>query len=255
MNLLLLYAEEHQGGDLFRVEGPRADHLYRVLRVKPGQSLHAGLLMGPRGRAEVRELRPPAVWLRFEAREQPEVALSLRVLLAIPRPKVLRRLLPQLAALGVEELVLVRTWRVARSYLESEVLRPENFRPYLHRGLMQACLTHEPRVRIERAFKPYVQDRLAHERPGEVRIVAHPRARSDLREHPTPRASGGAVFIGPEGGLLDEEVALLEEASCLPVRLGPGILAVETACISAVAHLQGWLFNAGRVEEKPSGQG
>lgn len=43
------------------------------------------------------------------------------------------------------------------------------------------------------------------------------------------------IFIGPEGDFTPDEVALAEKAGCIPVSLGPTVLKVDTAAISAVA--------------------
>lgn len=45
------------------------------------------------------------------------------------------------------------------------------------------------------------------------------------------------LFIGPEGGLLDEEVELARSYGVLPVTLGPRILRAETAALVAAANV------------------
>jgi 16S rRNA (uracil1498-N3)-methyltransferase len=47
-----------------------------------------------------------------------------------------------------------------------------------------------------------------------------------------------ALFIGPEGGLTDEEIAAATDAGFKPVRLGPRILRTETAPITALSIIQ-----------------
>lgn len=47
-----------------------------------------------------------------------------------------------------------------------------------------------------------------------------------------------AILIGPEGDFTKEEYALAKEAGCIPVTLGPTVLKVETAAITAVAYLR-----------------
>jgi 16S rRNA (uracil1498-N3)-methyltransferase len=45
------------------------------------------------------------------------------------------------------------------------------------------------------------------------------------------------LFIGPEGGLMAEEVALAQRHGVQPVTLGPRILRAETAALAAVANV------------------
>ncbi len=236
MNLLLLLPED-ESGEVHRIEGPRAKHLLEVLEVRPGRRLFAGELDGPTGTAEVTAVGPGWVEVLAKLDRPSPPAPPGRLLLALPRPKVLRRLLPQLAALGVDEIVLLRTWRVQRSYLDTELLRPEIHRPLLLDGLMQAGLTRLPRVRLEARFRPFVEDRLPSERK-ERRIVAHPRAILPIGGLP-PDPGPYALLVGPEAGLLDGELDLVLQAGFRPARLCAGVLKVETAVVAGLALLDG----------------
>ena len=68
----------------------------------------------------------------FEAATPPRPRVDL--LLALPRPKVLRRLWSQLAALGVGQVILTNAARVERDYFGTHVLAPATYAPLLHRG-------------------------------------------------------------------------------------------------------------------------
>ena len=46
-----------------------------------------------------------------------------------------------------------------------------------------------------------------------------------------------AIVIGPEGGMSEDEIARMKEASCLSVTLGPRILRTETAGLCAISAL------------------
>lgn len=54
-----------------------------------------------------------------------------------------------------------------------------------------------------------------------------------LRRVPDPTTI--ALFVGPEGGFSDQEIAVLVDSGCVPVTLGTNILRTETAAIVAVA--------------------
>ena len=54
-----------------------------------------------------------------------------------------------------------------------------------------------------------------------------------LRE--TPRTSNIALFVGPEGGFSDQEIAAAIQNGCIPVTLGTNILRTETAAIVGIA--------------------
>jgi RsmE family RNA methyltransferase len=161
---------------------------------------------------------------------QPPVTL----ILAQPRPKVLKRLLVMLTTLGVKHLVLVNSWRVDKSYWNSPVLEEENLHHYLCLGLKQARDTILPTVELKRLFKPFVEDELDNLCGARERLLAHPGGADGW-----PHAGGGerVLFIGPEGGLIPYEVSMLEERGFKPFSMGKRILHVETAVVACLARL------------------
>lgn len=235
VNQILLTEDDRLDGDVFLVAGRRAAHILSVLRPEPGRELRVGLLEGPRGMGRVIRVGTHTVKLDcvFEAivPQRPPVDL----LLAVPRPKELSRLLPEITALGVDRIVLMRTWRVAKPYLAATILDPAVHRPLLHEGLMLSRRTREPRVRVEPLFRPYVEDRAAAEFEGATRLVAHPGAGTllaDLSFAPDERV---VLAVGPEGGFIPFEIDLLGKAGFRTVNLGPDPLRVATATVALLA--------------------
>ncbi len=243
MNLVLLEEQDRVAGDRFRVAGARARHIREVLRAEPGRELRVGLLEGPLGTARVAERASDAgagaaavdLDCAFEPAPPPRPLVDL--VLAIPRPKSLLKLLPEIAALGVDRLVLMRTWRVQKPYLEAAALEPARYRPLFHEGLMQARSTREPRVTIEPLFKPFVEDRLPALAAGARALVAHPAAARDLAGVRLVPGERVLLAVGPEGGFIPYEVEALERAGLAPVTMGPRPLRVETACVALLAQL------------------
>lgn len=234
MNLILLFSSDRLDARRFVLRDARARHVEQVLGSKPGDELRAGLLEGPLGKARVLKIdREVELECDFEPEPPPRPQLDL--VLAVPRPKSLKKLLPEVTALGVDRLILLRTWRVGKPYLSSDVLQPEVYEPLLHEGMMQAMTTRLPRVSVEPLFKPFVEDRLpAFEG---LKLTAHPRAPvplSTVRVAPEDRVT---LVIGPEGGLLPYELEALERAGCRTVNIGPRILRVETACVALLAQI------------------
>lgn len=78
------------------------------------------------GTALVKEVAPGAVTLAWNAWEDPPPPPPVTLLLAMPRPKALRRLWRQLAELGVSRIVLTVTETVPAGYSTSAALRPHN---------------------------------------------------------------------------------------------------------------------------------
>lgn len=232
MNLILLEEPQRVRGDLYRLDGTQAKHVREVLRSKPGDILEVGLLEGPFGKGHVVSVDATSALLEctFESR-LPERG-TFDVALAVPRPKMLRRILFAAAEIGVDELVLFRSWRVEKSYLESQALTSEACLPHLLEGLMQGRGTRLPRVSFAATFRELLHQRLPSLKAP--KYVLHP------GDAPWLRASGGGagtLVLGPEGGLIPREVESLVDAGCSLATLGPRILRVETAFVYALAAL------------------
>jgi 16S rRNA (uracil1498-N3)-methyltransferase len=236
VNLVLL--EEHDRIDSHRValSDARAAHLLKVLRVTPGQTIRIGLLDGPLGAGTVERVRDSEVTLRcvFEAGIPARPRVD--VLLALPRPKVMRRLWPQLAALGVGQIILTNAERVERHYFDTHVLSEATYRPLLVEGLQQARDTRLPRVSMHRQFRILVEDHLDGLSGDGLRLVADPSGTtpvgSAVANH---RGRRVLIAIGPEGGWNAFELKLLAAHAFELVGMGPRTLRVDTACTALVA--------------------
>ncbi|TDQ35317.1 16S rRNA (uracil(1498)-N(3))-methyltransferase [Thiopseudomonas denitrificans] len=235
MNLLLLSPDDLRADGSAVVEDRRLQHMLQVQRVEPGQQLRAGLLGGLMGQATVQQLDSHQAHLTLLLDQPPPAKLPLTLVLALPRPKMLKRTLQTIAAMGVQRLVLVNSFRVEKSFWQTPWLQEDSIREQLLLGLEQACDTVLPEVILEKRFKPFVEDRLPALAAANLKLVAHP------GEHPEcPRALGEqplTLAIGPEGGWIPYEVELLRKADFAPVQLGPRILRVETAVPALIARL------------------
>ena len=138
MNLILLDAGEVATDGSVTLEDARAAHIVRVLSGQPGQTLRIGIIDGPLGTGTLTAVSNTRVSLTcaFAAAAPPLPQLDL--LLALPRPKVLRRLWAQLAALGVRRIMLTNAERVERNYFDTHLLEARIYHPLLVEGLQQA---------------------------------------------------------------------------------------------------------------------
>lgn len=236
MNLLLLTEEDHVEGDRYRVTGARAKHMKAVLRAEAGDELVAGVLDGPRGRAKVARIDGEAFELVFTPEPEPPPRAPVDLLLALPRPRSLKKLLPEVTALGVGRIVLTETERVEKAFFGATFLRPENYRPLLFEGLMQAKLTRLPEVTVERKLWRVLKA-LPERFGGHRKLVAHPDAKTPLARVRLDPAQPVLLGIGPEGGFIDAEVERLEAHGFESVSIGDRILRVETACVALMAQL------------------
>ena len=162
------------------LSGARAKHLLNVLSVAPGHQVRVGIIDGPCGVGTVQSVDDGTVELRctFDGLIPPRPRVDL--LLALPRPKVMRRLWAQIAALGVGQIILTNAERVERNYFDTHVLRPECYGPLLVEGLQQARDTRLPHVSIYKQFKVLIEDDLNSLCPTGLRLVADPAATNPI---------------------------------------------------------------------------
>jgi 16S rRNA (uracil1498-N3)-methyltransferase len=239
VNLILLEAEEVRADGSVTLTGVRAKHVREVLRAAVGHDVRVGIVDGACGQSTVTAIVEERVELRcrFEASAPPPPLPAVDLLLALPRPKVLRRLWAQLAAMGVGRIILTNAFRVERNYFDTHFLSESIYRLLLIEGLQQARDTRLPRVSIHRQFRKLVEDELDSLSDAGTRLVAHPGAQRSIRSTREREAGPTRVLlaIGPEGGWNDFELDLLQRHRFEPIAMGPRVLRTDTACIAILA--------------------
>lgn len=239
MNRVLFEPAERVAADEVLVRGDRARHVALVLKAAPGGTIRAGEVGGARF-DEARLLAVSPDECRFDPgpARPPMARAPWDLLLALPRPKCLRRLWPQLAALGPSRVYLTAAEKVEKAYWGSTFLDPEIYRPMLIDGLMQAGDTILPDIEIHRRLKPLVEDVLPVRYAPGARLLAHPDAPD--AGCPPPAATPerpGLLAVGPEGGWSDYELRLFAARGFRRVSFGERILRADTAVVWAFAAL------------------
>ncbi|EOR10295.1 16S rRNA (uracil(1498)-N(3))-methyltransferase [Acinetobacter genomosp. 15BJ] len=235
MNIVLLEPDQCASADVWQISQPRQlQHLGQHLQLNVGDTLKVGIREGQRYLTEVVAISEECIRVRPVQTEAVPAKLPVHLILALPRPKVLRRIMMDAVTLGVERISLIHSYRVDKSYWQTPFLQQLN--DYVTLGLEQAGDTIAPEIQLYKRFKPFVEDVLptliSAEQPA---YVAHPYA-----EQPMPYAiqHSCSLIVGPEGGFIPYEVDLLIKNGCQAMSLGNRILRTETA----VSNILGRLF-------------
>lgn len=235
MNLILLYKDDFiEPAGRVRLTGRRLKHVREVLRVSVSDELCVGLVNGNIGVGRVTALDDSVLEMDVRLEQAPPPPLTVTLILALPRPKVLRRVLRSAAALGVKRIMLLNCFRVEKSFWQSPFLEQEAISEQLALGLEQARDTVLPAVTLCRQFKPFVEDELPGVIKNTVPLVAHPTAESSC---PRDLGKAATLIIGPEGGFIPYEIEKLRACGCTLVSLGERILNVETAVPALLSRL------------------
>lgn len=235
MNIILV-AEHEIVQKRILLTDRRAEHIVKILGSQPGDEVRIGIINGKMGKARIVDSKrkfPFAVELEGECASSPPAKNPVDLLLALPRPIMLRRILSQIASLGVERLHVVNAARVEKSFWDAALLDRCEYEEHLLHGLEQAVDTVLPEVFLHRRFKPFMEDYFpAISWQYSNLLYAHPAGGSRLGELLGPGDGRSLVAIGPEGGWVDYETGRLEEYGFAGFSLGPRILKVDTAVVN-----------------------
>lgn len=234
MNLILVLPGDFREDGVCSLGGRRFEHIRDVHRASAGATLRVGLLNGDIGTGVILDISESEVTLQVALEHKPPAALPVNLILCLPRPRVLKRTLQTVAAMGVKQLIFLNAYRVEKSYWQTPILTEEGLAKHLHLGLEQAVDTVEPKVLLRKRFKPFVEDELPAITKGTRGLVAHPYEAGPL---PGAEATPTTLAIGPEGGFLPYEIEKLREAGLEPVHMGQRILRVETAVPALLSRL------------------
>ena len=227
MNLILLEPEQILNAGQYALTDRQQIHITKVIKAKKGDVLRIGVLNGKIGEGVY---EPPTVdragyihSLNLAA--LPPEALPMVLVMALPRPNMLKRTLSNIAAMGVKELYLIHSAKVEKSYWQSPVLQTASIQQSLLEGLEQAKDTVMPKWSLIPRFRPFVEDQLPALLENKRGLLAHPYL---AKPCPIDIQAPCVLALGPEGGWNEFEVGKWLEAGMESVQLGNRILKVET---------------------------
>lgn len=222
-------------GALVEVTGEEAHHAVAVRRLRVGESvvLTDGAGTAVTGLVEATDKRVFAVRVSEVAltpRPSPEVV----VVQALPKGDRGELAVAVLTEVGVAQIV---PWAAARSVA---VWKGERAGKSLARW---RSVAREAGKQARRPWSLSVSelastaDVVSLVAGADLAVVLHEAASSALAGLQVPASGRIVVVVGPEGGLVDQEVDAFTAAGAVAVRLGSEVLRTSTAGVAAVAAL------------------
>jgi len=234
MNLVILFQDDFISDCQVRLTGRRLEHIRNIYRAKVGDTLRVGLLNEMMGHGIITDSDEHEIEMEVVLDQPPPHKLPLTLIVALPRPKVLNRVIASATSLGVARIVLFNAWKVEKSYWKSPRLDEANLLHQRILGLEQASDTVLPDLQLARFFTPFLQNQLPRLVSQSICLVAHPNA---IKPCPTDLQEPCTLVLGPEGGFIPDEISALEKIGFLTVSLGSRILRTETALPALVGRL------------------
>ena len=233
MNIVLFEGEPRfPRGDV------RYQHIKKVLRKGAGDRFRAGLVDGSEGEATITSIDDSGVSFEFRPTGPMRPLYPVNLVVGFPRPIQLKRLLRDVASLGVSSVTLAGTDLGEKSYRESTLVDRGAAREGLLEGCMQAGGTAVPELKMTDSVDRAIDGFRSLERP---RIVVLDTDRPDCPLYRSPDLSRTAgtsplvLVIGSERGWTARERAFFRDSGCAVCSLGSRILRTETACTAAIA--------------------
>lgn len=227
MNLILLKPEDFIAPQIVKICDSRHAHIVKTLKKSEGDPCQVGEYNGLIGQGVITEMTTSYTIMQIELTQQPPTPPPITLLLALPRPKTLRKVLHCAGTLGVKRIHFFGSFKVEKSYWSSPFLEKEYLAELETLALEQCVDTLCWQIEFHRFFKPFVEDIIPQIVVDKEFLVCHPATDSW-----TPANYIGkecVVCFGPEGGFTDYEVGLLQKEGGKLISLGDRVLRTEVA--------------------------
>ncbi|MDD4201880.1 MAG: 16S rRNA (uracil(1498)-N(3))-methyltransferase [Candidatus Omnitrophica bacterium] len=234
MNMILLFQEDFIEQNKVVLNDRRHKHIIDILRSSVGQKLSVGLLNNKIGTGVIVKQTKAETTLEVILEKPPAKKLPLTLILCLCRPPVLRRVIYTCTILGVEELHIINSSRVEKSFWQSHSLEKQELDKEMYLGLEQSIDTVCPLINIEHSFNKFTDEKLANIIKNKKAIIVDPAAKKTC---PYNVSESAVIAIGPEGGFLVPEVKAFKKLGFKDRNLGSRIQRVETVIPYVVGRM------------------
>lgn len=227
MNLILLFNEDFLDETTVLLKGRRYKHITEIHKVEIGKELQVGLINNKMGIGKVIEIKEDSIILEVNLNKNPPKPSNIEIVMAMPRPKVFKRIIQDLTTMGIKKIYIINTWKVEKSFWNSPKISEKSLNQAIALGLEQGKDTIIPDIQVYKRFKPFIEDEIPDIISGKKAILAHPISRSKNLEK-NAKTDKIVLAIGPEGGFTEYEVDMFKRFGFEDISLGDRILRVET---------------------------
>ena len=228
-------------GDRIVITGEDVNHIKNVLRMKIGEEIAVSNgVDGREYRCEVAQLLSDEVVCKLRFIKENDVELPAQVYLfqGLPKADKMELIIQKAVELGVYSVIPVATRRSIVKLDDKKAAAKQN----RWQGIAEAAAKQSKRKIIPKIEKVMsFAEALEMAKELEVRLIPYELAEdmSHTKEIIERIREGQkiAIFIGPEGGFDETEIAMASEVGVEPITLGKRILRTETAGMTVLAWL------------------
>ncbi len=230
---ICLFSEEEISNPL-PLKDERSSHLLKVLHKTVGDTFTAGIINGKSGKATITEISD-CIKFTFEPDNNSKPLSNLTMIIGFPRPIQLKRLLRDIAGIGVKSVHLTGTELGEKSYLKSDLAQKPNAYKMLLDGTIQAGSTYVPELFLHNTLTECLEYIESNSCATNYFALDNVKPSKSLHEATKNLTKSDTIVaaIGSERGWTDKERNLLLKYNYVLCSMGQRILRTETAATVA----------------------
>lgn len=214
-------------------------HITKVLRLRVGDQVEIVDGLGQEYRCILQSIEKEevAVCPQEKVRIDRELPVRIKLYQGIPKGQKMELIVQKATELGVSEIYPINFHRcVSQLKEEKEDKKIKRYEKIAHEAAKQSKRTKLPVIHSVIQGKDLWQE-MQH---NDWNLLFYENEsgrdlKDFFRNNAKEKVQTIGILIGPEGGLTEEEVALLEKEGCAVLSLGNRILRTETAGMAAIA--------------------
>ncbi|MFI3209744.1 MAG: RsmE family RNA methyltransferase [Peptostreptococcaceae bacterium] len=216
-----------------KINGEDVKHISKVLRLRVGEEVEICDKENSEYICEINSIEKDEVCLNILTKKEVnrEPKIKIKVYQGVPKGPKMEYILQKLTEVGVCEIILVDTKRSISKFDKKEDKKLERFERIIYEASKQSKRGQIPVLRGVLSFKEALVDM----KNNDLNVVPYENERTTSIKKAIKGVNIDSIgiFIGPEGGISEEEIESLEENNFTSVSLGPRILRTETASVVA----------------------
>lgn len=235
------------------ITGTDVNHIKNVLRMKKGEKILISNGEDKEYHCRIDEISKEFIKAVIEDVDGQTTELPAQIYLyqGIPKSDKMQLIIQKAVELGVHEIIPVQTKRVVvKLDAKKEENKKKRWNAISESAAKQSKRMLIPRVTECKSFQSAIKE----VEDFDLKLIPYEEemdmARTKQILETIKPGQKIAVFIGPEGGFCESEIAFAKEHSVIPITLGKRILRTETAGLMILSVLMFQLEGKNQKEEK-----
>lgn len=224
-----------------RIIGPDVNHIKNVLRMKVGEEVAISNGMDAKEyRCAIEKIEEDQILLHllFVKEEQVELPSKIYLFQGLPKADKMEWIIQKSVELGAFEIIPVSTKRsVVKLDAKKATAKGNRWNAIAEAAAKQSKRGIIPKVSECMSFKQAVE----YASSMDIKLIPYELSSGMKKTKDKIKEIGKgqkiAIFIGPEGGFTEEEIAMAIEKEIEPITLGRRILRTETAGLTVLSWL------------------